>query len=205
MSIQKIVTLEHVPAQRWWVEGGHWSQGAVAGLDLGKMRHPSHCAILLPYEHKLYQIASWWADDEPYTKQLEELGRLFGELKVKYCLWDATRGELSVLQEQGQLPEAMMWGPVTLTLEAKAKLAGGLCLALERGELVLLPDERQRRSILSVNNALQAAESESGHGDAFWSLALAVEAARRVGALGGLKAFVIPLGGGNRNEQSVRA
>jgi len=204
MSIQKLISFAGAQVPAWWLQSNQWRiEGTVAGLDIGKLRHPSHCAVLLPYEHKLYQIASWWADNEPYTKQLEELRKLFTELEVKLCLYDATRGELSLALEEGRLPAAMELGGLVFTADLKNRLAGAFNLCIERQDMTLLPDDRQRKSILQVTNALSAAESEGGHGDAFWSLALAVEAARRVGALGGLKAFVIPLGGGN--ERSVRA
>ena len=43
--------------------------------------------------------------------------------------------------------------------------------------LKLLADERQRQQILSVNNELKAPEGPMGHGDAFFSIAMALQAA----------------------------
>jgi hypothetical protein len=42
--------------------------------------------------------------------------------------------------------------------------------------LQLLNDERQKRQLLSVDCDLKAPSNSEGHGDAFWSLALAVDA-----------------------------
>ena len=42
------------------------------------------------------------------------------------------------------------------------------------GRLHLISDERQRQQILSVSNELKAPETPMGHGDAFFSIALAL-------------------------------
>ncbi len=38
----------------------------------------------------------------------------------------------------------------------------------------LVDDPRQHNQLLAVNNNLQAVESPQGHGDSFWSVALAL-------------------------------
>jgi hypothetical protein len=169
-----------------------FSVGAVAGLDLGKRRHPSHLAVLLPIKSKIYQVSSVWFDGEPYTKQITEIKQIFKKFNVQLCYFDNTRHELDVLAERGELPDQM----VGLAFDSglKDRLATRLELALERGELVLLDDPRQRKSILQVTNSLDADESdEVGHGDAFWSLALALDAAVALGH-GQPVPFVLPLG-----------
>ena len=45
------------------------------------------------------------------------------------------------------------------------------------GKLKLLKDERQSQQIISVNNDLKAPVTPMGHGDAFFSIAMAVQAA----------------------------
>lgn len=169
-----------------------FSVGAVAGLDLGKRRHPSHLAVLLPIRSKVYQVASVWFDAEPYTKQISEIRQIFKKFNVQLCYFDNTRHELDVLAERGELPDQL----VGLVFDAgmKERLATRLELALERGELILLDDPRQKKSILQVTNALEADENdEIGHGDAFWSLALALDAAVALGH-GQPVPFVLPLG-----------
>ena len=44
------------------------------------------------------------------------------------------------------------------------------------GNLKLLKDERQKQQILSVSNELKAPDTPMGHGDAFFSIAMALEA-----------------------------
>ena len=48
---------------------------------------------------------------------------------------------------------------------------------IHSGNLKLLKDERQKQQILSVNNELKAPETPMGHGDAFFSIAMALSAA----------------------------
>jgi hypothetical protein len=168
------------------------SVGAVAGLDLGKRRHPSHLAVLLPIKSKIYQIASVWFDSEPYTKQISEIRHILKRYNVQLCYFDNTRRELDVLAERGELPDPLVG--LVFDADLKHRLATRLELALESGELVLLDDPRQRKSILQVTNALEADENdEIGHGDAFWSIALALDAAVALGH-GQPLPFVIPLG-----------
>jgi hypothetical protein len=169
-----------------------FSVGAVAGLDLGKRRHPSHLSVLLPIRSKVYQVASVWFDAEPYTKQISEIRQISKKYNVQLCYFDNTRHELDVLSERGELPDQM----VGLAFDSglKERLATRLELALERGELVLLADPRQKKSILQVTNSLDADEdAEGNHAEAFWSLALALDAAVALGH-GQPVPFVIPLG-----------
>ncbi len=148
------------------------------GYDVGKARHPSHFTVLFPEDERherFIQIASVWFDvGTPYTVQVERLKALMRELNVSVVSYDATRGELEAMREQGLLAG---FNPVMLTPETRARIAGKLALALEQGRLVLLNDERQYRSMLSVNALLQSQENEAGHADAFWSNALALDLA----------------------------
>jgi len=158
-----------------------------AGLDVGRFVHPSHLAVIVPLErddsgvpaHKRHfvQVASVWLDDEPYVEQIKVIKEVLavgvGSRKLYY---DNTRGELVALREQGLLPS--WWKGVVLTQENKRQMAQRLLLALEQGRLKLLPDERQKKSLLQVNNLLKADEVGSEHGEAFTSLCLALEATR---------------------------
>lgn len=150
---------------------------AYAGWDVGRSVHPSHIAVLLPDNLNgkgFIQIASVWIPlGTPYVKQVEQIKALMRDLRCSSIAYDATRGELEALRELGDLRE---FKPITFTVERKKLMAGRVLAYLEKGLLKLLPDERQKRSILQVNNMLQAEESEIGHGDSFWSLALALEA-----------------------------
>ncbi len=148
-----------------------------AGLDLGSKRHPSHLAVLEERDGILYQIESRWFDPPcMLIEVVNETIKLCERLNVRRLAFDGTRGELQILAERRELP--WNWRGVTFTPELKRKMAGRLAVYLEQGKLKLLSDERQRRSLLQVNALLKAeADEATGHGDAFWSLALALEAA----------------------------
>ena len=47
---------------------------------------------------------------------------------------------------------------------------------IHSGTLRLIKDERQKQQILSVSNELKAPETPMGHGDAFFSIAMALQA-----------------------------
>jgi len=148
-----------------------------AGLDLGSKQHPSHLAVIEDRNGIYFQVVSkWWDAPCALIEVVEETTCLFQKLKVQRLCWDATRGELQVLKEQGKLP--WRWQGVVFTPESKKKMAGRLAVYLEQRRLKLLPDERQTRSLLQVDALLKAeADENTGHGDAFWSLALSLEAA----------------------------
>lgn len=151
-----------------------------AGLDLSSgKQHPIHLAVLKRdiVSPVLYQVASVWVDP-PFriAPTVDYLIQVCGELGVAYLAYDATRPELQMMQERGELPQG--WEPVVFTMENKYRLAGALHWALQRRLLKVLPDQRQHRSVQQVDYMLQATEVPGlGHGDSFWSLALAVSIA----------------------------
>lgn len=182
--IKKVISWEAHPSK-----GEHaktWNLPLFGGLDLGRFRHPSHLVVLAPESShgegrsRFVQIASVWLDDESYTNQVIAIKRVLAEAGAgcRSCIlhYDNTRAELEALREQGLLPGT--WRGVRITAENKQKLAAQLLLALEQGRLTLLPDERQKRSLLQVNALLKADESSEGHGEALTSLMLALEAGR---------------------------
>jgi hypothetical protein len=159
--------------------------GIYAGLDVGRFVHPSHLAVIVPLEREdaeipwkerhFIQVASVWLDDVPYTEQVREIKEILamGGAFTR-VFYDTTRGELVALKEQKLIPQG--WHGVTITAERKQEMAQRLLLALEQGRLKLLPDERQKKSLLQVNALLQAQESSGEHAEAFTSLMLALEA-----------------------------
>jgi len=194
----ELIDYSLIPAP-WAIQAGYVE--VFAGIDLGVSVHPTHVSVLAHWGKKFFQIASVWLERERLSDQVTYFQGLFTRLNVEFCLFDNTRSELTVLAERGEMPGPMLYGGVVLTFQEKHRLASQLLIALERGELILLDDSRQTRSLQQVNALLKATEIEGvGHGDALISNMLAIEAARRRGLLGGLetKAFVIPLGGGNR-------
>lgn len=147
------------------------------GLDISSGRnHPAHLAILKRdiVSSVFYQVGSVWVDP-PFTiaECVDYIAQVCAQHSVVSLAYDATRAELQAMLERGELPPG--WKPVTFTVQSKRLLAGRLNWALQRGLLRLLPDDRQMRSVLQVDMLLRAASSALlGHGDAFWSLALAV-------------------------------
>lgn len=150
------------------------------GIDVGRHLHPTHVSMIMPdfiFKKKYYQVASIWFDDVPYLKQIETITKTISRIphNGEVVLYDDTRGEYGVLAESGQIPRS--WNGITFTLQNKRVMASRLLVTLDEGRLILLPDKRQKESLLSVNNLLRASETEVGHGESFSSLMLAVEAA----------------------------
>ncbi|MBI1741613.1 hypothetical protein HYR54_00920 [Candidatus Acetothermia bacterium] len=146
-----------------------------AGLDLSSgKRHPSHLSVLeRDKDGVFWQLESQWWDHKPVTEVVSEAIGLCESHQVQCLLYDSTRGELQVLEERGELPYT--WQGVPFTLETKIRLAARLAIALTKKELRLLPDARQQRQLLLVDQLLNAPETAEGHSDCFWSLALALE------------------------------
>ena len=139
----------------------------VAGFDIGKKAHPSHIAVFKKEDGIYTQLYSKWMDKWDYTAQVEFAEQLIEDLKIDTMYYDATRGELEALEEQGKLP--YQFEPVHFTTKKRHAMATILDINFANGTIKLLNDARQYRQLLSVNNELQAVESPEGHGDSFWS------------------------------------
>lgn len=145
-----------------------------AGFDIGKKQHPSHLSVLEKREQQIIQIVSFWMDGWAYTKQIEWLKLAIKNLKIDVVLYDNTRGEFELSEEIGDLPPEMI--PAVFTKKLKHSAATEFEKKVQAGQskLQLLEDPRQFRSILNCDNDLQSVETPEGHGDAFWSNALAL-------------------------------
>jgi len=151
-----------------------------AGYDPAKSRHLSHFSAFLPggvNDGVLYQVASvWFKQGTPYIEQVERIKELVGLLNIRKLVFDNTNKVLETMLEEDRLGPA--WEPITLAGGIRREIAGRLNHAVEQRKIVLLPDDRQQRSILAVSSALRAGTATTGdHGDAFWSTALALHAA----------------------------
>lgn len=160
---------------------GEWKAGqVVAGLDIGKKSHPSHLAIF-QYRDGIYtQIYHKFFDNWDYTKQVEFIKELEKFYLIDVIYYDATRGELESFKEQG-LIDNYIWRPIVFSSRSKFQMAANLSKVVNNKTIQLLNSQRMIDSILSVNNDLQAPETDSGHGDAFWSVALALNGAYKGG------------------------
>lgn len=145
----------------------------IAGLDIGKVRHPSHFTAFLHSKGLIIQIYQIFMDNWDYTKQVDHINALIEGLNIRRLYYDDTRGELESFAEQRVINKSI-WMGVKFTQNEKFKMAGNFMLALKKGNLRLQNNDRMIRSILSVNSGLDAIETVDGHGDAFWSIALAL-------------------------------
>ena len=91
---------------------------------------------------------------------------------------DNTRGEL---EDRGL---DFRWHPLSFTLKSKNTMAHIFEECVHSGNLTLIKDERQKQQILSVNNELKAPDTPMGHGDAFFSIGMALLASHEMGQFG---------------------
>lgn len=146
----------------------------VGGYDIGRKNHPAHFSAYEVIEGRkriFRQIHQKFFDNIDYIEQIEYLTEAIESLMMDVVHYDATRGELDALQEQGSLPDEM--NPVIFNRKTKNAMATVLYKKVVSKEIELIEDQRQINQILAVNNDLQAMETSEGHGDSFWSNALA--------------------------------
>ena len=141
-----------------------------AGFDVGKKRHPSHLVIFRKSGDRIEQIHQTWLDGWDYTAQIAFLNEIAENFNLTKGYIDNTRGEL---EDRGL--NTKWWG-MHFTAKSKMTMAQIFETYVNEGNTKLLADERQTSQILSVNNELKAPETPMGHGDAFFSIAMALQA-----------------------------
>ena len=146
-----------------------------AGFDIGKKRHPSHLVIFRKRGGLIEQIHQSWLDGWNYSDQVEYLNQVAENFHLDSGFIDNTRGEL---EDRGL---DAVWRPMSFTSKSKNTMAQIMEKYVHSNTLKLLCDERQKGQILSVNNELKAPETPLGHGDAFFSIAMALQAAHESG------------------------
>jgi hypothetical protein len=142
-----------------------------AGFDVGKKRHPSHLVIFRRRGDTIEQVHSSFLDGWNYSDQIEYLNKVSENFELNKGYVDNTRGEL---EERGL---DNVWKPMIFSTRSKNTMAQVFETYLHSGNLNLIKDERQKQQILSVNNELKAPETPLGHGDAFFSIGMALSAA----------------------------
>lgn len=155
-------------------EGSH---DVVAGFDIGKKAHPAHLAVFertrgADGKFKYKQLLSKWFDGVEYKTQLEYLLLAKDLYKIDKLRYDNTRGEFEGFAEQGLLPKS--FEPVQFSMKTNNAMAVSLNTVITEERVAFINDVRQVDQILQVNNELQAIESPQGHGDSFWSNAMAL-------------------------------
>lgn len=160
--------------------GKHRRMQIVAGLDIGKKSHPSHFAIFEFSNNHYTQIYEKFMDGWDYSRQVDFINGLIEFYLIDRINYDDTRSELESFRER-RLIDSRIWKPIVFKVKSKFDMASNFSRLVNYKKddvyvpkITLLNKQRMIDSILSVNNELQAVESEIGHGDAFWGIALAV-------------------------------
>lgn len=146
----------------------------LAGLDIGKHAHPSHFAVFKKENNVYTELYHEFFDNVDYKDQVKRINELIGTLRIDKVYFDNTRNEFEPFLEQGII-DKNIWVPEVFSLKRKNFLAHNFFTLATNERIKLINDDRQFQSILAVNNDLDALESSEGHGDAFWSISLAVQ------------------------------
>jgi hypothetical protein len=139
----------------------------IGGWDLGKKGHPAHLILIEKRGKKRVQIHDKWFDRVDYTEQMQYIDRAIEIFGVTMLFYDATRGELEMKEEAGELRAE--YTPVHFTHKAKHSMATEFDKSVGNKELELLNITRTLNQILIVSNDLQAPTTPEGHGDSFMS------------------------------------
>ena len=158
----------------------HFREFTFGGFDIGKHSHPSHLAVFgIDRRHNLIQVHSKFMDGWNYVDQLDYLKQAIDSFSIGKIYYDDTRSEFESFSEAGNLP-AEMEG-LTFTAKLKHQLAAAFDAVITKGNLMLLKDDRQTNQLLNVDNDLKSEQQVEGHGDSFWSIAMAIKAATEPG------------------------
>jgi len=150
----------------------------VAGLDVGKKRHPSHLCVFDYYGDTFTQLASIWIEGNDYTAQVDEANDYVDKFGIDSLYWDNTRSELEDRGLNPEVCEPIVFGARdSPKVRSKVKMASAFEGVVTKGAICFLPDKRQTDSICSVRNDLSAPSTAEGHGDPFFSIMMAVAAA----------------------------
>lgn len=158
----------------------------IAGFDIGKKAHPSHLAVFEHKNNKLVMVHHKFMDGWPYSNgkeyipqspsQLEYIRHAINQFHINEIKYDNTRGEFEAFLEQGLLPRQMI--PVVLTPKFRNTAATAFDKLVEKSQLEIPDEERLVDQICSVMSDLTAVETKYGHGDSFWSIAMAITCAK---------------------------
>ena len=164
------------------------------GMDVGKEVHPSHIVfyVELPPETGedmgwLLQIYEEWLTGMKYNDQVTLLNELIRYFDPVRFYFDSTRSELEdrglTQRATGHKFTRSTKGSMSTLLEKRINNSwyhnsgSGEDAAAGPGIIMFGPaDSQQVRSLKQVHKDLSASENEDGHGDAFFSNALAVYA-----------------------------
>jgi hypothetical protein len=153
----------------------------IGGWDIGKKSHPAHFSVLEEGKDGLLrQVYQQFFDEQDYRDQLSTVCEVCEALKVDKVLYDATRGELEAFKERDEMPGYIE--DMIFSIKSKNAMAGALNAVVTARDkdgkqtplIRLQSDKRQTNQLLVVQNDLDAIQTSEGHGDCFWSTAMAV-------------------------------
>lgn len=142
------------------------------GMDVGKKVHPTHISIFERMNNVWVMVYHDFLDGVDYSEQVKIVNDLIDRFDVDQGFFDATRGEFDSFIEQGTINKLMK--PVTFKSQTKYELAGNFDKLVTEKRIMLLDDKRLLNQILVVDTNLDALETNEGHGESFWSIALAL-------------------------------
>lgn len=146
------------------------------GMDIGKEVHPTHVVVFMKmHDGSLVQVYQKFLDKMPYNVQAKIVNHLIEHFNISRFYYDSTRAEL----DDRRLSRRAQGRKFTRQLKANIALLFERRVYAEQDEptIILIPDDRQVNQIVAVTMDLKSVETDEGHGDSFWSIALAVKAA----------------------------
>ena len=175
------------------IEGINTSNLVVAGLDIGKKKHPSVLELFEISNGKAIQIhrkvMKGWKYysgkkfDPLKPTQVEYCKEAIKNFGIGYIYYDNTRGEFEGASDSGLL--TIHFVPIVFTPKMRVQMATDFEKAVLNKQLEIFDDEDMLNSICSVTNDLLSIETAIGtHGDEFWAIALALIGFSKFGASG---------------------
>ena len=170
-TLEEIENRESKNLKDMWNTPGKVKGLCFAGLDIGKKRNPSHLAVYSVEGNKITQVHQKWMDGWQYGRQINYINKAAKRFKIVKGFYDNTRGEFEGFAEKREIERA--WRPMVLTAKQKFIIAAALEKMIGDDNFHMLENDRQKEMIVCVDNNLKAPDTGQGHGDSFFSNAMA--------------------------------
>lgn len=164
------------------IEGVDTGNFVVAGLDIGKKKHPAALEVFEINNGKAVQIhrkmmKGWrYYSAKPFDplkpSQLEYCKDAIKNFGIDKLYYDNTRGEFEGAADSGMLTPHFI--PVVFTPKMKIQIATDFEKIVLNKQLEIFDIEEMLSSICSVTNDLVSIETAGGHADEFWAIAMAM-------------------------------
>lgn len=146
----------------------------VAGADIGRKKHPTHISVFSVKGNNVKQIFQQFYYETPYDEQVSIMNKIAENFQLDYAKWDNTRTEL---HDRGIVSP---WTPVQFTKRNKEAMATAFDFYVNskhrdgQFSIRLIRNSDQHSQIISVTTELDSMSDNKGHGDAFFSSAMAL-------------------------------